>query len=293
MLGITYHNPATISVFLDRMRFRDCFISAQELRDGEWQRKLKSFVDLPSDGRERVVFVESFAALQALLQKGADFGDVKVAVYDDCDVLSKVPGASIVDAHINGDQQDTWQLYTVSFSEFNDALAAQPAGVPGLLRDHDIKEDADLPEEPRPAAKQEDPVDDTETKEETKETPGSVLVMEQILDDIEAPDDDEEPEPEYVEPDKIPDPAVTAMPEPARSNVVLPKRERVEVEPATAKEIGEALGVTEEDTRAAHEILEATEPKPKPEKPAPEPKPEAKPKLKRKPKPKLKSYELF
>ena len=69
MLGITFHNPATISVFLDRMRFRDCFISNDELRKGEWERKLKAFVDLPSDGRDRVLFVESFATLQGLVRR--------------------------------------------------------------------------------------------------------------------------------------------------------------------------------------------------------------------------------
>lgn len=276
MLGITYHNPATISVFLDRMRFRDCFISAAELQAEEWKRKLKSFVDLPSDGRERVVFIESFGVLQTLLQKGADFTTVKVAVYDDCDVLSKVPGAQIVDARINGSEQDTWQLYTVSFGEFNDALASQPAGVPGLLRDYEMKEDSDLPDEPKVVKQEAQEVEETEP-EEKKETPGSVLVMEQILDDIEA-DDDDDVEETVVEPTSTPEPASVAMPEPAR--VVVPKREPMEVEPATAEEIVEELGVTEAERKQATEIVEKAAPK-------------AKAKQKRAKKKALKHYELF
>lgn len=291
MLGITYHNPATISVFLDRMRFRDCFISADELREGEWKRKLKQFVDLPSDGRERVLFVESFAALQTLLQHGAELEAVKVAVYDDCEVLSKVPGASIVDAHINGDQQDTWQLYTVSFGEFNDALASQPSGVPGLLRDYDVKEDADLPEQKR-ETKQEPEASVEPEKEEPKDSPGKTLVMEQILDDIEADgeEDEEDEAPEWArsEPTKTPEPAVTAMPEPAR--VVIPKGGGpVEVTPSTAEEIVEAVGVTEEEQEQAREIVE--EIAPEPSKPEPD---KAKPKRKRSKKPAPpKSFELF
>ena len=192
MLGITYHNPATISVFLDRMRFRDCFISNEELRKDDWQRKLKSFVDLPSDGRDRVVFVESFATLQALLQNGAVFDAVKVAVYDDCTVLAKVPGANIVDAHINGSSADTWQLYTVSFDEFNDALAQQPNGVPALIRDHDVKEDADIPEPPRPSQQSVDVEEDEEDEPADEPEKGQGIVMKQLLDDIERDDDDDD-----------------------------------------------------------------------------------------------------
>ena len=277
MLGITYHNPATVSVYLDRMRFKDCFISTAELRDGEWQRKLKGFVDLPSDGRDRVVFIESFATLQTLLQHGASFDNVKVAVYDDCDVLSRVPGASIVDAHINGDETDTWQLYSVSFGEFNEALAAQPIGVPALIRDHRLDEDADLPEqkpvatkaeEPRPAAGDEEPVE--------KEKPASMLVMEQILDDIEAGDEEEEEaEPvSYEEPGALPDAALTARPEVDPGNVV---QEAEAAEPAAGPE-AEPIATT----------------RPAPIEPEPEQKPKAKRKRARKPKaPKLESYELF
>lgn len=260
MLGITYHNPATISVFLDRMRFRDCFVSAAELQEEGWKRKLKSFVDLPSDGRERVVFIESFAVLQTLLQQGADFAGVKVAVYDDCDVLSKVPGAQIVDARINGTEQDTWQLYTVSFGEFNDALASQPAGVPGLLRDYEVQEDQDLPDVPKAAKREEREVEGTEREEKGKETPGSVLVMEQLLDDIDA-DEEEEPEPvvELEDEPALPVPATVAMPEP--SHVVLPKREPLDVTPATSQQIQEELGITEAEQKVAAEVVEQTAPK--------------------------------
>lgn len=261
MLGITYHNPATISVFLDRLRFRDCFISIAELRDGEWRRKLKSFVDLPRDGRDRVLFVESFAALQTLLQHGAVLDAVKVAVYDDCAVLSNVPGTSIVDAHINGAETDTWQLYTVSFQEFNDALAAQPVGVPALLRDHDVKEDADLPVAPRLESKESSASEQGPDTEQ--ERPASMLVMEQILDNIEADEDDEASEPFYEEPAGTPDPAVTARPEISKKS-------------ATA-EVVESVKPTEEPQQTA----DAEAPVKK------------KQRKKRVKKPKLESYELF
>lgn len=281
MLGITYHNPATISVFLDRMRFRDCFISNDETRKGEWKSKLKSFVDLPSDGRDRVVFIESFATLQTLLQNGAVLDTVKVAVYDDCAVLAKVPGASIIDAHINGGSTDTWQLYTVSFEEFNDALAAQPQGVPALIRDHDAKEDDDIPE-PLPVTKQAAEDDDEEPEEEPKKD-RSVLVMEQLLDDIEHGDDEEEDEddepdvPEAAEPVRMPDAALVAEPKIARGRIVIPKGG------------GPAPPPPEED--------EDDEPEPEvsqPPEPEPEPEPAKKQKRKRGKKPEPpKSYTLF
>lgn len=277
MLGITYHNPATVSVYLDRMRFKDCFISETELLDGEWKRKLKSFVDLPSDGRDRVVFVESFAILQKLLQEGAGLDTVKVAVYDDCDVLSRVPGTSIVDAHINGGETDTWQLYNVSFREFNDALAAQPVGVPALIRDHKVDEDADLPEQ-KPIPKQEAKVDeaDEEDEPEKPKSDTSVLVMEQILDDIEA-DDDEEEETVYQEPEALPDAALTARPEVDNSTVLIRKGQTEPVEPEPEEPVQQA-----EPEPAAPPAVELEREKP------------AKKKRKSKPKaPKLESYELF
>jgi hypothetical protein len=291
MLGITYHNPATISVFLDRMRFRDCFISSEELRKGEWQRKLKSFVDLPSDGRDRVVFVESFATLQALLQNGAALETVKVAVYDDCNVLSNVPGASIVDAHINGGSTDTWQLYTVSFEEFNDALAAQPQGVPALIRDHDIKEDDDIPEPPPVTKQTAETTDDAADEAEEPKKARSVLVMEQLLDDIERDEDDDELEDEPPdEPARLPDEPLVARPEIARGRIVVPKRPP-----------GTAAPPEPEDEQE----LAADEPPPEPEPPAavepesepaaePEPAKKKKSKRKRPKKPEPpKSYELF
>ena len=331
MLGITFHNPATISVFLDRMRFRDCFISNDELRQGEWERKLKAFVDLPSDGRERVVFVESFATLQALLQNGATLETVKVAVYDDCDVLSKVPGANIVDAHINGGTSDTWQLYTVSFAEFNDALASQPRGVPALIRDHEVKEDDDIPQQARTTKQKVD----REPEEEEDEAPppkpkAATLVMEKILDDIERGDDedDEDEEPEVYEPERKPEEALVALPERDRGTVVLRKRQPGEpppeleaedadgepieappptgpmkVEPATAQQIQDTLGITEKEKEAARKIMQAQPESPEPEESEPEvepspevvpvePKPKRK-KAKKAKKPKLESYEIF
>lgn len=290
MLGITYHNPATISVFLDRMRFRDCFISNDEMRKGEWQRKLKSFVDMPSDGRDRVVFVESFATLQALLQNGAVLDTVKVAVYDDCSVLANVPGANIVDAHINGGSTDTWQLYTVSFEEFNDALGAQPRGVPALIRDHDVKEDADIPEPP-PVAKQTEDVEDDDTDEdEAPKKDRSTLVMEQLLDDIEREDDeDEETEPEPVEPARLPAEPLVAKPEIARGRVVVPKR---------APGTGPPPEPEAEPPKPPEPELVDAEPPPEPE-PESEPErppaePPQKPKRKRAKKPEPpKSYTLF
>jgi hypothetical protein len=279
MLGITYHNPATITVYLDRMRFKDCFISIAEVRDGEWRRKLKAFTELPRDGRERVLFIESFAGLQTLMQQDAKLQSVKVAVYDDCEILSKVPGAKIVDAHINGSDTDTWQLYTVSFREFNDALASQPDGVPALLRDFDTKEDSDLPEQPiaKPQVmQQEDP--ELEEKPESKDR--STLVMEQILDDIDAPDEDEEEseaeEAAVLYPDKIPEQAVTAMPEVAKNKVLIKKKEPISAESESA---------LEPEAEPEPEPPVETKPKPEPAK--------AKAKAKRTKKPKLESYELF
>lgn len=315
MLGITYHNPATITVYLDRMRFRDCFVSSDDMQDGSWKTKLKNFVEVPTDGRDRIVFVESFSALQTLLKSDADFHSVKVAVYDECEVLSKVPGAHIVDAKINGDDQDTWQLYTVSFKEFNDALAAQPSGVPGLLRDHEIKEDADLPEEPKPAPTKVETVSDEdedvkEDADDTKETSASHLVMEQILDDIESEDEDETPEREYQEPGRVPDPAITLGPKPA-SKVVVEKRTpedcsraspsdqiATEEHPESDRIDTEEPAVMQEETEQAPapDTLVAPSLSPSaPEPCTPEPKSATEKPKKRKArkKPKLKSYELF
>jgi hypothetical protein len=300
MLGITYHNPATISVFLDRMRFRDCFISTDELRKGDWQRKLKSFVDLPSDGRERVVFVESFATLQVLLQNGATLDTVKVAVYDDCSVLAKVPGASIVDAHINGSSTDTWQLYTVSFDEFNDALAQQPNGVPALIRDHDVKEDADIPEPPRPSQRVEvqDDEDEEEPDEPDDKKDRSVLVMKQLLDDIERDDEDGEDGDEDMDAPVIPR-------EPDGSRVVLRKRQpEPEPEPEEPDD-WEAKQPAEPEPPPEPELEEPEPEEPEPEPPPepvvkeakpppsrPEPKPKKQKRKRAKPEP-PKSYELF
>jgi hypothetical protein len=277
MLGITYHNPATISVFLDRMRFRDCFISTSAVRDGEWRRTLKQFIDLPGDGRDRVVFVESFAVLKSLVQEGAVLDAVKVAVYDDCDVLSKVPGARIVDAHINGSAMDTWQLYTVSFAEFNDALAEQPTGVPALLRGLEIRDDEDLPEPEQAAAEQPEP-DDTGDDEPIVDAskPGSVLVMEQILDEIDEDEqddtDEQEAEPVVPTPERAPKLAETLVP-------TLPKR------PETMSvETDGTVGMTEQEPG---DPLQVQPPAPKPLENS------KKRKAKRTKKPKLESYELF
>lgn len=287
MLGITYHNPATISVFLDRMRFRDCFISNDETRKGDWKKKLKAFTDLPSDGRDRVVLVESFATLQTLLRNGATLDTVKVAVYDDCDVLAKVPGVSIVDAHINGTTTDTWQLYTVSFDEFNDALASQPTGVPALVRDHDVKENTDIPEPPKAAKKEEEADDeDDDSADESDDKPRSVLVMEQLLDNIErdGDEDDDDSDDDVSEPEveTAPEPDPEPEPEPDGSRVVLKKRtlEAPPPEPAPVDDEPETAPIPVAPERPAT--------------PPPEPVQKSKPKRKRSKKPEPpKSYELF
>jgi len=291
MLGITYHNPATITVFLDRMRFRDCFISTEELKSGEWKRKLKAFIDLPSDGRERVLFVESFVVLQTLVHEAADLTSVKVAVYDECNVLSRVPDTSIVDAHVNGSETDTWQLYTVSFDDFNDALAAQPAGVPSFVQDHRVDENEDLPEQLKRAAKPAetaDAVDEVVDDEQDKEKPVRTLVMEQILDDIESGDGDEEEPVEaivYEEPNELPDVALTARPEVDHGSVS-------EEEPLNVTtECGKCGGavVTAQDGEGRCHTCEASVDGAKQEQKATKKK-----KRTKKPKaPKLESYELF
>lgn len=294
MLGITYHNPATITVFLDRMRFKDCFISTAELRDEAWKRKVKQFIDLPNDGRARVLFVESFATLRTLLQAGMSLDTVKVAVYDDCEVLAKVPGATIVDAHINGGETDTWQLYTVSFDEFNDALDAQPEGVPSLLRDHEVKDDEDLPSDAPVKTPVETPAedgDDDESDDTSKDR--SVLVMEQILDDIEAPkdgdDEDEEEEEVTVVEDPRVQPAAVALPELDQGRrILIKKRQPGEVEPEPESEPEESEPPPEPE--AAPEVDPQPEPEPEPE-PAVES--DTKKKRKRAKKAPLESYELF
>jgi len=205
MLGISHHSPVVISVYLDRLRFKDLFISIADVRSGEWQTKLKHFSDLPTDGRERVVLVESFAALQTMMREGADFQFVHVAIYDDCEVLATIPSITIVDAVYD----DRWKHRPLGFDDLNDALAAIPVGLPSGIQAHKVETDhVPVPTRVAPVIAEEEEEqkeDQEETYEENEqdEQERSTLVMEQILDDMEAAsvesEEDEQDEEEIQE----------------------------------------------------------------------------------------------
>lgn len=207
MLGISHHNPMVISVYLDRLRLKDLFVSIADVRSGAWRNRLRQFLDLPSDGRERVVFVEAFASLQTIVRDGADLQFVHVVVYDDCEALASVPDITIVDAVYN----NGWQPHPLMIEQLNDAIVAVPVGLPVSIRTHRPEPEATAPkqrvasaiesEENEPDEKDDELVDD-EGEGETEST----LLMERMLDDIEAvsieDEEDEEEEEDEDEDDK-------------------------------------------------------------------------------------------
>lgn len=192
MLGITNHNPAIITVFLDRLRFKDCFVTVSDYRDGCWEEKLEQFCSYPGDGRERVLFVESFAALHGMLRAGSDLSRLKVAVYDTVENLRDVAGVKIVDSKL--DSRGTWQIYTMSFSEFNDLLEADTPGVSSRLVEFviaDEDKDLPLPKRSRTSSTCDAIVGEDSDLSDDESPVDNKLLMETLLDRIDEDDDED------------------------------------------------------------------------------------------------------
>lgn len=121
MLGIAHHSPHTIMVYLDRLRFRELLVKEADVRDNT--DAIETFDAEPSDGRQKVLFVETVAALRLLQRRRYQAPGLKIAVYDTADELATVP-CRVLDEPVNG-------VARLTIDEFNDALETATPGLPG------------------------------------------------------------------------------------------------------------------------------------------------------------------
>jgi hypothetical protein len=225
MIGILHHSPLTVSVLLDRERFKPEFISEADVAAGLWEDKVSDFLRSSRDNRIRVLFVEKLSSLQAMLADGLETDGFKVAIYDDCDVLKAVPGIDFADAGIEG---AVWKTYQLLPERLNEVLCTTDHGVPEEAAEFDPSS----AEEPLPlAARSTPPVpeggSDSATLEmrqadavvqniikggkapESPPAPPSEADAEEEVDELpEAPPEprDESEDPSEAAPDPVPDP---------------------------------------------------------------------------------------
>lgn len=125
MLGIAHHSPWMISVFLDRNQFRELVVTEDDISSGQWGQAVEDFVGMPSDGRQRVMFVETVEGLRTLVRNGFDGSAIKVVVYDTEETLVVLPDIDLVD-HKDG------QAIRLDLNALNDALRVTQPGVGAL-----------------------------------------------------------------------------------------------------------------------------------------------------------------
>jgi len=114
-----------ISVFLDRNQFRELVVTEDDISSGQWGQTVEDFVGMPSDGRQRVMFVETIEGLRTLVRNGFEGNAIKVVVYDTEDAMVGLPDIDLVD-HKNG------QAVRLDLNALNDALRVTRPGV-GVL----------------------------------------------------------------------------------------------------------------------------------------------------------------
>lgn len=204
MIGILHHSPLTVSVLLDRERFKPEFIAESDVAAGLWEDKVADFLRSSRDNRIRVLFVEKLASLQAMLAAGLEADGFVVAIYDDCDVLKAVPGIDFADAGIEG---AVWKTYQLLPERLNEVLRTTDHGVPEEAAEFDPSS----AEEPLPPAARPTPaVPEGASDSSTLEMRQADAVMQSIIKGDEAPElpskapPEDDPEEEVDEPSEAP-----------------------------------------------------------------------------------------
>ncbi len=124
MLGIAHHSPWAVQVFLDRHQFQDLLVTEDHFKSGDWRDLVKAFEAAPSDGRERILFIETVAALRTMVRQGLGVHALKVAVYDTEEALTATVGCEVIDRPVDG------QPTRLSIDEFNAVLQTTAPGLP-------------------------------------------------------------------------------------------------------------------------------------------------------------------
>jgi hypothetical protein len=210
MIGIAHTSPVVISILLDRSRFMSQTINPDEV--STWRHKVSEFRRAPKDGRERIVFVDQVATLQALLKDGASFDDIKVAVYDSLEVLKKIDGIKIIDSdevQID-DNTPTEVLYRLLPDSLSTAIASADPGVDDSVISIDFS--TPLPElsqdpDKKPRGKKPKPVREPEPDLDSEQEPARAdpeLPITEVMDDPENIEDDDEDQQTAPEPEPKP-----------------------------------------------------------------------------------------
>lgn len=202
MIGIAHHSPVVISVLLDRSRFLSQTINPDDV--SSWRHKISEFRRAPRDGRDRVLFIDQLATLQALIKDGAVFDGIKVLIYDSLDVLRHIENITIIDTDvvsIDG-KTETAVLYRLLPDALNNAIAQAMTGVDEAIASVNFR--VPLPElqqdtTKKPRGRKPKPVQEPEPDPETEgESDEDAPPIADVMDDPEDADEDHEPEPEPV-----------------------------------------------------------------------------------------------